>query len=237
MQKSNFLFTTLITASLLINLTGCGSDDNDTIELPEIPKLMVPTYAPSAGSIPVPNDILFLGTTDLTLNIPVADPENFGDPQVAINSLDGWSALAPFAINFHANDASLTLNPSSVVGGAGVHVFQVNTLRAEVAPGIPGPTGPVTSVIRELTPNLEYVVTPTSSSSIAIIPTTPFEQQAGYMVVLTNALTDSAGNPLQADFEYFSAKSPTPIPASSSLAALEPVRQLVNAMEAAADAG
>lgn len=236
MQKSKFMFTTLIAVSLLLNLTGCGSDDNDTIELPEIPKVMVPTYAPSAGALPVPNDILFLGTADLTLNIPVADPANFGDPTVAINSLDGWSAIAPFPIDFHANGPGLSLNPSSVVGGAGVHVYQVNTLRTEVAPGIPGPTGPVTSVVRELVANQEYVVQVTSGSSIAIIPTVPFEQQAGYMVVLTNSLTDSDGNPLQADFEYFSAKSQTPIPASSSLAALEPVRQLVNAMEAAAAA-
>ncbi len=235
MQKSKFLFSTLTAACLTLGLTGCGGDDNDTISLPEVPQRMVAVYAPSSGSLPVPNDILFLGSEDLTINIPVADPTNFSDPQVAINALDGWSAITPFSIEFSDLGAGLTLSADSVVGGAGVHIFQVNIARPEVAPGIVAPTGPVTSVIRELTPNQEYAVQVTGGDSIAIIPLAPLQASGAYMVVLTDALQDNAGNSISGDSQYIISKSQTEISPTSSVAGLEPVRQLVNAMESAAD--
>lgn len=233
MKKVNFLLSTLMCSGLMLGLTGC-SDDDQNVDPPKLQPKMAATYAPSTGSIPIPNDILFLGTTDLTLNIPVDDPDNASDPVVAINSLDGWSSVAPFSIEFNDYGSGLSLDPSSVVGGSSVHLFKVNVMRPEVAPGIPAPTGPVTSVQRELTAGLEYVVQATSGTSIAIIPTVPFEQQASYMVVLTNGLLDSNGSPIAPDAQYIMAQSETAIPSSSSIAALEPVRQLVNAMENAA---
>ncbi|MEM0911407.1 MAG: hypothetical protein AAGJ37_10560 [Pseudomonadota bacterium] len=236
MQNSKFLFSTLIASGFVLSLTGCGSDDNDTITLPEVPERMVAIYAPSSGSLPVPNDLLFLGSEDLTLNIPVADPTNFSDPQVAINTLDGWSAFAPFPIEFSDLGTGLTLAPESVVAGEGVRIFQVNVARPEIAPGIIAPTGPVTSVVRELAANQEYAVQVTGSESIAVVPLAPLEQQGAYMVVLTDALRDNAGNPISGDSQYIITKSQTEISPTSSVAGLEPVRQLVNAMESAADA-
>jgi len=56
------------------------------------------------------------------------------------------------------------------------------------------------------------------------------------MVTLTNDLLDSDGNAITTDFQYEVSKSQTAISPSSSLAGLEGVRQLVNAMEGAADA-
>ncbi len=233
MQKFNLLLPTLMGASLMLGLTNCtgGSDDPQTE--PEIPPRMAATYAPSLGSFPLPNDLVFSGSEDLTLN--ATDSDDYSDPSVAISALDGWSAVAPFSISFEAWDTGLALDAGSVVGGTSVHVFKVNTLRSEVAPGIPAPTGPVTSVERELTAGVEYVVQATSETSIAIIPIVPFVQQAGYMVILTNELLDSSGNAITADFQYEVSKSQTAISETSSLAALEPVRQLVNAMEGAAD--
>jgi len=237
MQKFKFLLSVLTGVSFILGMAGCGgSSDSGTPAAPVIPPKMAPSFAPSTGTIPVPNDLLFKDSTDLTLNIPVADAANLSDPTVAINGLDGWSAVAPFSITFENWNTNLNLDASSVVGGETVHVYKVNVLRPEVSPGIPAPTGPVTSVQRELTANQEYIVQATSGTSIAIIPVVPFEQQGSYMVVLTNGLLDDAGTPLIPDAQYEMVKSHNAIPASSSLAALEPVRQLVNAMEAAADA-
>jgi len=242
MYRHNSLISAMMSAAIMLGITGCGgSDDPQELPTPPLQVSMTATYNPSGGDIPVPNDILFGGVADLdpdklTLNIPVADPTNYRDPMVAINGLDGWSAVAPFSISFQTWDTGLTLDPASVVGGTSVHVYKVNTYRPEVAPGVITPTGPVTSVDRELIAGLEYVVQATSGSSIAIIPTVPFTQQAGYMVVLTNDLKDSSGNAVTYDFQYGEAKSQTPISPSASLAALEPIRQLVNAMESAAEA-
>lgn len=237
MNKNKLLFSAITGLGLTLGLLGCSSDGvNEQLEsqTQTVPARMVPIYAPSTGSLPLPNDLLFGGTTDLTLNIPVADPTDYSDPAVALSGIDGWSAVAPFAINFSSRDNSLSLDASSVVGGSTIRVFKVNTLRPAVAPGIPAPTGPVTSVERELTYGLEYVVSVTGATSLAIIPTVPFEQQAGYMVILTNGLTDSDGQPLLHDSQYAIVQHPAPIDPASSVAALEPVRQLVNAMETAA---
>ena len=58
------------------------------------------TFDPAAGAIPFPNNLLFSGSTDGTLNIPVADPDNLADPRVAMNGLDGFSTVAPLTANF-----------------------------------------------------------------------------------------------------------------------------------------
>ncbi len=239
MKKLNFLFSALTGVGITVGMLGCSVDGvNEPLasQTQVVPKRMVATYAPATGSLPLPNDLLFGGTTDLTLNIPVADPTDYSDPKLALSSLDGWSAVAPFAISFSSSDSNLSIDPASVVGGSSLHFYKVNVARGEVAPGIPAPTGPVTSVERELTPGVEYVVQATSATSIAIIPTAPLEQQASYMVVLTNGLMDSDGQPILHDAQYAIAKHPAPIDPNSSVAGLEPVRQLVNAMENAAAA-
>ncbi|MDQ7048586.1 MAG: hypothetical protein Q9M92_03255 [Enterobacterales bacterium] len=241
MKKLNFLLSALTGVGITVGILGCSVDGiNEPLQSQSqaIPKRMVATYAPAAGSLPLPNDLLFGGTADLTLNIPVADESDYSDPKLALSSLDGWSAVAPFAISFSSVDPSLSIDPASVVGGSSVHLYKVNVARGEVIPGsgIPKPTGPVTSVERELTAGLEYVVQATGATSIAIIPTVPFEQQASYMVVLTNGLMDSDGLPVLHDAQYAIAQHPAPIDPASAVAGLEPVRQLVNAMENAAAA-
>ncbi len=238
MKKINYLLSIATGVGITVGILGCGGDGVNP-PLPEqtqaVPLRMIAVYAPSTGRLPLPNDLLFGGSTDLTLEIPgVVDEQDFSNPLAAVSSLDGWSAVAPFSIDFSSRDGDLSIDAASVVGGSSVHVYKVNVLRADVSPGIPAPTGPVTSVERELTANLEYVVQATSATTVAIIPTVPFEQQASYMVVLTNDLQDSDGNPILHDAQYAIAQSATPIDPNSSVAGLEPVRQLVNAMEAAA---
>jgi pimeloyl-ACP methyl ester carboxylesterase len=240
MKKGNFLLSAMTGVGISVAMLGCGGDGVneplDEIVGQEAPARMVAVYAPSTGSLPIPNDLLFSGSTDLTLNLPVADATNFADPTVAISALDGWSSVAPFSIDFSSRDANLSLDESTVIGGTNIHFYKVNVLRPEVAPGIPAPTGPVTSVERELTAGLEYVVQMTGPTSVAIIPTAPLEQQSAYMVVLTNGLQDTDGLPLLHDAQYAIAQSTTPISQEVPEGALEPVRQLVNAMEIAAAA-
>jgi len=241
MKKRNFLLSAITGVGITVSMLGCSGDGANLpleSQTQNVPARMVAVYSPATGSIPLPNDLLFGGTTDLTLNIPVVDAENYSDPSVALSALDGWSAVAPFAINFSSLDDGLAVDPASVVGGSNVHVYKVNVFPSEAVPGtgIRKPSSPVESVERELVANQEYVVMATSATSIAIIPTVPFEQQASYMVVLTNGLTDTDGLPILHDSQYAIAKSTNPIPSTSDVGALEPVRQLVNLMENAAAA-
>ena len=93
-------------------------------------------FDPANGVIPFPNDLLFAGTTDLTLNIPVTDAGNFSDPKVAMNALDGFSTSAPWSMTFAA-----PIDPTSLAGGVDVRMFEVTHS---------GPGGAVTGIVREL---------------------------------------------------------------------------------------
>jgi hypothetical protein len=200
----------------------------------------------TAGKIPRPNNLLFSGTTDLTLNIPVANPNNFGDPLVAVSSLDGWSTVAPWTFQFQGG---ATPNAATVVAGSTVRMFEV---------GIARTGGPVTQIIRELQPNLEYVTAVTTidardtngvaSQGVAIIPTAPLKQLTSYMAVVTDGIRDSLGNDATPDQTYFISKrtaplctggqSTDPLLPAATACALEPLRQLTNShLAAAAGAG
>jgi pimeloyl-ACP methyl ester carboxylesterase len=200
-----------------------------------VPFHAVASFDPSAGVVPFPNNLLLLGTTDLTLNIPIADPADpTAGPKLAMNALDGASTSAPWTTTFSA-----PLDADSLVPGDSVRVFQV---------GLTGPGGAVTSVVRELSFPTDYVValapSDTTGRTLAIVPTKPLQQLTSYMVVVTNGVKDSGGNAIRASLVYRFAQSTSPlcVGGQSTIAALpasqacqlEPLRQLTNAQEAAA---
>jgi len=244
MRKSNSMLSAVTGIGLAIGLIGCSGGNGGGTEASVVPEVTVPSrmqanYDLGASDIPLPNDLLFSGSLDLTLNLPAADDTDFSDPFAAASTLDGWSAVAPFSINFKSRDPALSLDPSSIVAGSSVRVFKVSTFRAEAVPGtgIIAPTGPVTGVERELVGGQEYVAVQASATSIAILPTVPFEQQAGYMVIVTDELKDSDGLAVLNDLQFAIVKSPVPIdPDNAAQAPLIPVQGLVGAMIGAANA-
>jgi hypothetical protein len=139
MKKPNFLLSLALGTGLTFAMIGCSSDFVDesvVVELPPQPARMTLNYALSTGDIPLPNDLLFGGSTDLTLNIPTLDDANFADPSASLSTLDGWSAVAPFAINFSSSDANLALDGSSIVAGSTIRVFKVNVFRPDINFGL-----------------------------------------------------------------------------------------------------
>lgn len=238
----------LIAAALLpsIFLAACGGGSNSprAVDTPPatnnngspVTAVITARFDPTNRVIPFPTNLLLSGTTDLTLNIPAADPTNFGDPTVALNTLDGFGTTTPMTTTFSAPPS-----PSTLTAGSSVRVFQVT---------LSGPGGGVTGIVRELAANLEYVValvpSDTSGRTIAIVPTNPLQQLSSYMVVLTDGITDAAGNDATPDQTYFLAKRTTPLCVNgvsqepllpnASACALEPLRRLTNSQEAAANA-
>lgn len=195
-----------------------------------VPLHPVATFDPANGIVPFPSNLLLLGSTDLTLNIPAEDPADFGDPKVAMSALDGFSTTAPWTTTFN-----MPLLPASVAPN--VHVFEVE---------LSGPGGAVTGVVRELAPLDEYVAVPAGADgrTLAIVPTRPLQQMTSYMAVITTGVQAANGEPIRASLPYLLAQRTTPLcdggqstvaalPASQACA-LEPLRQLTNAQEAAA---
>lgn len=201
-----------------------------------VPIRTVAGFDPGKGIVPFPNNLLLAGTTDLTLNMPVADPTNFGDPKAAMNTLDGFSTSAPWSLGFSEPVAA-----GSIKGGTTVRMFEVK---------LTGPGGGVTSVVRELASPAEFVAvlapSDASGKTLAIVPTRPLKQLTSYMAVATDGIVDAAGRAVRAPLPYLLAQrngplcsggqSTLPVLPAASACALEPVRQLVNSQEAAAAA-
>ncbi len=229
---------TYITALAFLTLTACGGGSSSTPAVPDTTpppeKALTANFDPSSGVVPFPTDLLLSGTTDLTINIPVADPGDVSNPQVALNALDGFGTVAPWSTTF-----SVPIAQGSIAAGSSVRVFEVTHT---------GPGGAVTGIVRELTSPQEFVVAlaPSDSSgrTLAIVPTQPLKQLTSYMAVMTKGLTNADGRGAFPSQVYYLAQgtavlcvdghSTNPSLSDEKACALEPLRQLVNAQEAAA---
>ena len=127
-------------------------------------------FDPAAGQVPFPTNLLFSGSTDGTLNIPVDDPTNLADPRVAMNELDGFSTVAPLTANF-----STTLKADTVKAGSTVRVFEV-TLTQSFG---------VAEVKRELRAGTDYSANllpqDANQTTLNIHPLLPLKPKTGYL--------------------------------------------------------
>ena len=222
LPASSFLLPALLASSLL--LTACvGKSDYDfkqaVTAAPAQPPPHGPVFDPAKGKIPTTNDLLFKGSKDGTLNIP-NDADKDGKPDnpiiAQINQLDGFSTTNPITVDF-----GMEVDPATL--GDGVKVFQVTKNPK---------TGAVVLVIRELTEK-EIVIVQTADKKLAIVPKLPLAGSSSYMVLLTNAIKDKAGKKAETPAPYFLAKGSAPL-TGGNYEALEPLRALINNMEAKA---
>lgn len=212
----------LLALSGLLWLPGCGSDSKDVAEELNIDRSGFTAYFDlTAGILPFPSNLLFKDSTDGTLNIPVANPTDFSNPQVALNALDGFSTVAPISTRF-----SSAIDPSSLTS-ANVRVFEVT---------LSGIAGAVVAINRELAFGTEFLPTlstvdPTRST-LVILPTRPLKPRTSYLVMLGDGIKGANGFSPQTSAHYLIAKTPNSL-LGTPAAALEPVRQLVNFQETA----
>ncbi|MEN1726885.1 MAG: hypothetical protein AAGJ52_00470, partial [Pseudomonadota bacterium] len=226
----------------LLWLVGCGGSSSVDRATPQNPatnpdgnpttQVMEVVYSPADGILPFPDNLLFAGTTDLTLNIPVADPTDFGDPGVALSQLDGFGTITPWTFSFTQD-----IDPASVVPGSSVRFFEVEFVFGTTA---------VAGINRELVPGQDFVaVVDPSQRTIAVIPLRPLQEMTGYMVVATNGILDTVGTAATPSQTYFIMKRTSPLVTvdgfstdslldDATAQALEPLRQLANSQEFAA---
>ncbi len=194
-------------------------------------------FDPSGGVAPLPFNLFFLGTTDLTLNLDslVDDPNDYSDPLVALSAIDGFSPTERWVTTFTSQPYAL--DPASVVPGQSVRLFEVSTIFGTIVA--------VSGIVRELTPGVEYVATVVGGNVLAIIPLSPLKEMSTYMAVLTNDINDTQGNDATPDTTYFLSKRTTPwvdengnstysLVPDEDAQALEGLRQITLGQEAAA---
>lgn len=212
--------TTLITASLV--LTGCSDDTN--FDFDSRVEEAAAQVAPSAGFdplnavFPFPNNLLFAGTEDRTLNIPVADPEDLGNPQVALNSVDGFSTTEAITAPFNQ-----PLDPATLVVGETIRVFEI-----AADPIMLTPQG----INRELTAT-EIIAIPTGGdgSTLALVPTQPLPESTSFMVLITNGIQDTQGRPVsRAALFNIAVEETDQLDQEGPVAALIPLGNLANGL-------
>ena len=231
---------TLLLLPLALALGACtGDDDHDFDAAAEAreeqaanaPGALEVAFDPANGVLPFPNDVLFAGQEDGTLNIPVADPDDLSDPSVALNQMDGFSTVAPITIGVGG-----ALDPESLSIGESVRVFEYTR----------GEDGSVT-LGEELGP--ERIVAVETNGTLAIVPLTPLAPATRHAVYVSGRVSDGVkgvdGRPLAASSAYAFVRGATPLddPAivafNPDLPLLEPLRQLtrplVEAIGAAAE--
>ncbi len=226
------LFTILFTANALAVPVVLPTNKDGSI----ITGVLTADFDPSNGVAPIPGNLFFLGTDDFTLNPPIgdADPNNFGDPLVALSTLDGFSTTEKWVATFSSEPFSL--DPASIIPGQTVRMFEVSTIFGTIVA--------VSGVVRELTPGLEFVAV-ASGNTLAIIPTSPLMEMTTYMAVLTNGIRDTQGNDATPDTTYFLSKragswvdasghSTDQLIDDASAASLEGLRQMTLGHETAA---
>ncbi|MDQ7057846.1 MAG: Ig-like domain-containing protein [Ghiorsea sp.] len=225
------LLLTLGCFSLL--LSACGTEDGGPGTISTTAP-MEAKYSTTDGIIPFPNNILIFGgpgpvdgTLDIVINNP-ADPKEA--PKVAMNTLDGFSTVAPITTTFGLPIDATTITSTSV------RVFEVAT--APITSGYA-----VTNIANELVFGVQFKALPSPSNAniLVIKPVKALKSNTQYMVVVTNALKSTSGEAARSSAFFTLLKNTSPlvdgtgasqVPGrdDATAAKLEGLRQLTQAM-------
>lgn len=209
------VFAAIATSALL--LAGCsggsGVDGNDIGQtdtssgslpggstVPPSPTGLHPLFQVAQGLLPYPTDLYFSGSTDGTLNIAPAN--SLIPAQGALNSIDGYGVNTPIRARFSGAVSAASLTAASV---RVVRVNIDNTTKATV--GVAG----------VLVPGVDYAVGLATDAGVGnqiveirplrpLVPSTGATNN-GYLVLLTNGITDAAGAAAVPDTDYATIKN------------------------------
>ena len=216
--------TGIVAAALLLGACsggGYGSVGPGNTDSGNLPGGGTPPPAPAAGTalfqvnagvLPYPTDLYFAGSTDGTINIQPPNPVM--PNQAAINGLDGFSTTAVIRENFGGALDPTSFTPASVIV---VPVVTDNLTKATI--GVVGTGMP-------LTPGVDYTVGPGEEPNgigaqileikplhplmaSSCLPTGPANCKTGngYLVILTDGIKDTKGNPAVPDTDYANIKA------------------------------
>ncbi len=244
MNSSTIKSIKLLTAGtgLFGLLIGCSSSTDYDFEASQLQQRqqvkLSAIFDPSNGQLPFPNDLLFSGSQDGTLNIPVAPIEDptadpFSDPRAALNTLDGFSTIEPAVVSF-AQTPEFTvssIDAESVILGETARIFEVTRDPA---------TGAVTGVVEELLDEntIRATVIPTdpttspNGTSIAFAPVRPLKESTTYMAMVTNGVKNNLGTNLERGTVFGVLAGDDPQDSEQATA----LQGLINAMLTAGDA-
>ncbi|MBR9729255.1 VolA/Pla-1 family phospholipase [Shewanella intestini] len=191
-----------------LGLTACSEDSfnkakNNAETLVPVSQLV---FDPAAGEVPLPNDLLFNGTTDGTLSIPGEDGTDYINPQYALGALDGWSTTSPISITIELaqnNGVPLTLDATSVAQPGAIRMFEATTGGALSSD--PECAAELSVSACKVGAELQYgvdFVTQGAGETLAIIPLKPLKPNQSYIYATTRLIEDSLGRAIEPSSTY-----------------------------------
>lgn len=208
-----------IAVTSILGLTACEDTTLEDIQKESAslveanepqPKVSV-IFDPSNGALSVPNDLLFSGTQDFTLEMPdetaakmAGEAVDWSNPSAVLGALDGWGTQNPFVVNL-AYDSGVTLDASTVMSGDAVALYEVVKFPTLSDPDCADTafSGLICKGTKRLTFGVDYIAQ-VSGGNIAVVPLKPLGAGKSYALALTKEIKDSNGNPLNPSSTYAS---------------------------------
>lgn len=183
---------TAFTFIALLALVACSdSDSGRRPQAPEEPTVAV-SYDSTANppELPFPNAAYRGEDGRLALPLPAdADPDDLGNAVVAVNTLDGFSTIAPLSVDF-----AETIDATSIEAGSNVRVFEISVDRE----GLPD------SVIAELETEVDYRVSISAvkDSRLLIKPLQPLTGGSHYLLGISSGIAAESGLAMGPSADY-----------------------------------
>ncbi|MGM0563346.1 MAG: hypothetical protein ACQES2_03355 [Pseudomonadota bacterium] len=197
-------------------------------------------FSPANSELPFPTDILFSGTKDGSLNIPgtanngkVTAPTNAqaSDPQVALNTLDGFSTTSPATFTVTSEIDASTLADNVLVYRSDSSQAQQQAfatannngcLLTEAVPCVGYDVSSKTTWSLDgnseaLTEGVDYVVNASPNgnggTTVAILPLAPLDSSSTYVIGVKDgiALAAEPNKTVGPDVEYRLLESASPV--------------------------
>jgi len=245
-----------ILASLIISsfaLTACDSEDLPIKENENFSYSRL-QFNPTGGQLPKPNDLLFSGTTDGTLQLPdeikavaaSGAATTYADNTIGIGALDGWSTTHPLVM-----DVDL-LDGRTIVAGAGgflpptaVRIFPV-TLNGPLSTDAANCStdSSVSLTVCDTSGELQYGPTGDfiakvtddgagdGKGTIAVVWLNPLPAKSSFLYAFTDAIKDSSGRIIRGSKTYeFIKQNQATTPVGDTGSSTRTVQGLVNNYE------
>ncbi|WP_017220206.1 VolA/Pla-1 family phospholipase [Moritella dasanensis] len=216
------IIATAIIMSTSLSLVGCDSDSDFNNSEARTAKI---SFDPLKKNVSTPNNLLFSGSLDGTINLPdeadIVATAQYRDISLVQGALDGWQLSVPFSIplvygdknaSYHAiNDIKLDVNSMP----EGVLIYKVRASGfADNCGDLPAPptggsfkAGQTCSIEGKLLFDRDYTAT-FSNGAIVVTPLKPFSPATSYMVVVTDQLKDVQGRGVATSTGYQLLSSP-----------------------------
>src|ERR1700752_4154704 len=187
---------------------------------PPPPGAATALFNPATGQLPYPTDLYFAGSTDGTVNI---QPANALWPnQASLNQLDGYSTTAVIRESFSTALNPATFTPATVIIVPVVtdntrNLATVGVLGAPLTMGVDfsaalATHGGVGATILEIPPL--HPLMPSTCISGGQFLGANCKTGTGYLVILTNGITDASGHAAVPDSDYAAIEAALPSCAS-----------------------